>query len=124
MKTPIALLKFSTKEYLEDSLSNNYLFFNKIEYFSNKEKEDYRFDSYEGADKIIQSDQITKLLINNREFNLAPKNSPVKIFYANNENFTHICCLSLIYNSATEIENKQRIFDPKLFDFGDSFLIC
>ncbi|MDF3822286.1 hypothetical protein P3G55_20450 [Leptospira sp. 96542] len=124
MKTPITLLKFAKKKYLEDSISNNYLFFNRIEYFSNKEKEDYRFDSYEGADEIIQSDQITKLLINYREFDLAPKSTPVKIFYGNIENFTHICCLSLIYNSATEIENKQRIFNPKLFEFGDSFLIC
>ncbi|TGN13318.1 hypothetical protein [Leptospira bandrabouensis] len=124
MQTPIALLKFAEIKYLEDSINNNYLFFNKIEYFSNKEKEDYRFDSYEGADEIIQSNQIKKLLINDREFDLAPKSSPVKIFYGNNENFTHICCLSLIYNSAIEIENKQRIFNPKLFEFGDSFLIC
>lgn len=120
---PIGLLKFSEIKYLSAFLKEGELFFNTINHYRNQYKtsiENFRYDKYEGYDRIHQPREVTKLTIYGRNFKVQPDGRPILIDLSNTEYFTHICCFTVVWNKSILIDNTPRIFDPRMFDFGDS----
>jgi hypothetical protein len=123
---PIGLIKFSKNKYLFDLIDNGNLCFNPINYFRNSEKkelEKHRYDQYEGYDKIIQPKEIAKITIKGRDFPVDQNsNRPIAMDLSNGHDFTHLCCFTIIYDNPIKIDDKERIFNPKMFCFNDSLI--
>ena len=124
---PIGLIKFYDNiSYANDFLDKGNLCFNSIEYFrladSIEMQKKTRHDLYEGYDALIQYKDIKKITIDGRDFNVVQKPGHAKLKLTNGHQFTHLCSFSIIYEKSIIIDNEERIFDPKLFDFGDTFI--
>lgn len=113
---PIAIAKFSEKIYLEDIIENEELFFNTISYFSIKGKEDDRFDQYEGFDRIYQPSYIVDLQLDGRSYNIVDSGIPIKMK-------TSIDPFTYFTNKIIKQKNERKVFNPKLFFFGNYFVI-
>ena len=120
---PIAIAKFSEEKYISEIIKKEELFFNPIEYFVKKENENYRFDQYEGCDRIYQPSYIVDFKINNRSYKLADSENPIKIRLNTTDYFTHICCFTYFTNKIITRKHERKVFDPRLYNFGNYFLI-
>ena len=119
----IAIAKFSEEQYLKEIITNEELFFNTINFFSKKEHQNYRFDQYEGCDRIYQPSYIVNFKIDGRSFKFAKDGKPVKIRLSTTDYFTHICCFTIIKNVIIIRKKERKVFDPRLFNFGDHLIL-
>jgi hypothetical protein len=119
---PLGLLKFSSSEFLKEIIDNETLYFQTIDWFSKKEKEDHQFDGLEGVDTILQPNQILNLKLDNRSFVVKDTGKPIRLYRTDTTHYTHICCFFLLLNQSIQLDNTKRLFDPRMWDFGQSLI--
>jgi hypothetical protein len=121
---PLGLLKFGNSVHLHSMLSTGELHFSLVSYFrENYEGLSGRFDNYEGTDAIAQHQDIAKFTIGGHDYQVAKDGPPIAFNLSNRMHYTHACCFSIFYNKWTLIDGVRRIFDPLMFDFGESLSI-
>lgn len=118
----IGLLKFGELCNLERLVAHGELYFNTVEYFSRKDQVktgSFRFDRFEGTSHILQAKDIKNIRIGTMDIEPAPRAGPMLVRTSNGPYFSHICCFSMISESFF-IDGIERVFDPRMFNFGKS----
>ena len=119
------LMRISNYEYLENFIKRGELYINSLSYFQNAEikNQQHRYDFYEGCNKIVQPKNITKLEIDGHEFKLDPDGPPIGMHLSNVKSFSHVMCFSQIGLKSLIIDGEYKVFDPRLFEFGNAAII-
>lgn len=118
--TAILLFKFGKAKDLNKLLDEGVLYFNTIEYFRKCESESGRGDKNECL--FLKSDNFEMYC---KDILVGTGNN-LTLYHAldfdNNVVYTHIYSMSAIFDNFMYF-NKNKIWDPRLFELGDSVVI-
>lgn len=118
----IFFIKFGQKEHLKQLYEEGLLYFNNFSFFKKcKNKEQY--DKDENITFLYQPDPKASITLDGHKFKLASECRP-RIFEPtmHKKYYTHMFCL-YSYNKNSPIRSDLKVFDDRLYNFGDYMLV-
>jgi hypothetical protein len=118
-----SFIKFGKLEHIKNFQESGKIYMNTVKYFKELENDIERKDEYEGVEKLEQINWIKFIIDENTSIESSKKNNTLisgQYYIKPEYHLGNLFCLTAITDQFTEQNNR---LDPKMKDFGDTFLI-